>query len=62
MPDRDDWRFIYDDIEYPNLPQYPEGYYLNIKTKAMHSFKEGISDIIGNDGEMHVYNLWWFEQ
>ena len=59
--DYTNWKFIYDDVTYPNLPDYPSGYYLNIKTNEKHSFEQGIKEIIGDFNESRVYNMWWLE-
>lgn len=59
---RDKWRFIYQDLDHPDLPQYPKGYYLHLDTNETVSFEDGIADRIGKDDELHVYNMWWFEQ
>jgi len=65
MADKDvceNWHFVYQDITYPDLPQYPSGYYLNLKTKETYGFKEGIKNIVGEDNEMYIYNMWYFDQ
>ena len=59
---RDKWRFIYQDLDHPDLPQYPKGYYLNLDSGETVSFEDGIANKIGKDDELHVYNMWWFEQ
>jgi|TARA_B110000977_G_scaffold188853_1_gene257594 hypothetical protein len=61
-PIREQWLFIYEDCFYPKLKEYPSGYYLNIKTGDKRSFKEGISQIVGKQDELYVYNQWWFDQ
>ena len=55
------WKFIYNDTEYPNLPQYPNGYYINLVTKETYAFSTGIKHIVGEDNEQRVYDMWWLE-
>jgi len=61
-PPKEQWRFIYEDLVEPKLPQYPMGYYLNKYTRETKSFEDGIASIIGKDDELYVYNQWYFEQ
>ena len=58
----DTWHFVYQDISYPDLSQYPLGYYLNKETKETYGFEEGIKNIVGQDNEMYIYNMWYFDQ
>ena len=55
------WKFIYNDSGYPNLPQYPRGYYINLVTKETYAFNPGIKHIVGEDNEQRVYDMWWLE-
>ena len=55
------WKFIYSDSEYPNLPQYHSGYYINLVTKEKYAFRPGIKHIVGKDNEQRIYDMWWLE-
>jgi hypothetical protein len=55
------WKFVFNDVRYPNLPAHPDGYYINVSTNKTYAFRPGIKHIIGEDGELHVYNMWWLE-
>ena len=55
------WKFIYNDCGYPNLPQYHSGYYINLVTKEKYAFRPGIKNIVGEDNEQRVYDMWWVE-
>ena len=58
----DTWKFIYKNNSYESyLIQYKKGFYLNTDTNEKYSFEEGIKHIIGEEGEMIVYNRWWSE-
>tara|TARA_B100001758_G_C17768000_1_gene283536 strand:+ start:215 stop:436 length:222 start_codon:yes stop_codon:yes gene_type:complete len=55
------WKFIFNDSKYPSLSQYPNGYYINIKTKEVYSHSTGIKHIVGEDNELRIYDMWWIE-
>jgi hypothetical protein len=55
------WKFVYNDCLYPNLSEYPDGYYINVITDQKEPFRPGIKHIVGNDNEDKVYNMWWLE-
>ena len=55
------WKFIYNDSEYPKMPQYPNGYYMNLITKETYASHSGIKHIVGEDNERRVYDMWWME-
>ena len=55
------WRFIFNDVDHPNLPQYPKGYYINLQTKETYAFSTGIKHIVGLENERRVYDMWWIE-
>ena len=55
------WKFIYNPLDSKNKRIFPQGYYLNTVTNKYYDFNPGIKDIIGEENEDKIYNMWWLE-
>lgn len=56
------WKFVYQNPEYPDhKKEYPDGYYLHIRTGEKYAFRPGIAHIVGEDNEDKIYSMWWTE-
>ena len=51
------WEFVYD----RPTDEYLLGYYLHKPSGKKYCFNKGIKDIVGEQMELNIYNMWWLE-